>query len=147
MAKKPLNPDSVKGGGMPAMGRSSQGASAAANKRAGAGQRAADLMNRGANAAQARLKAEFKAKGLNWETGLPNNAAAAAKLRAQGAAYRANLKVNRVTELEKRLSSPSQGKTTVTRSYGTINKKGLEKLNNMPEPTGLSPRNFPQRGK
>lgn len=37
MAKKPLNPDSVKGGGMPAMGRSSQGASAAANKRAGAG--------------------------------------------------------------------------------------------------------------
>lgn len=42
MAKKPLNPDSVKGGGMPSLGRSSQSASAAANKRAGAGKTMAD---------------------------------------------------------------------------------------------------------
>jgi hypothetical protein len=72
MAKKPLNPDSVKGGGMPAMGRSSQGASAAANKRAGAG------------AAAKKAQASTKVK--------------------------------------------------VTRGFGTINKKGFEKLQKMQEP-------------
>ena len=56
MAKKPLNPDSVKGGGMPALGRSSQGASAAANKRAGAGA-AASKLNARALARQAGREA------------------------------------------------------------------------------------------
>ena len=123
MARKPgpMNPDSVAGNARLGVGR---GSNAGRSQKSGAnkavpapkklqppvnlGQRAADLMNRGSKAAEARLKAEFKAKGLNWETGLPNNAAAAAKLRAQGAAYRANLKGNRVTELEKRLNFPKK---------------------------------------
>ena len=111
MARKPgpLNPEGS-GKGSLSLGQSSQGARAVANQRAGAGQRAADLFNRAANAAQTRLKAEFKAKGLNWETGLPNNAAAAARLRAQGAAYRASLRSGKVTELEKRLNFPKKGK-------------------------------------
>lgn len=104
MAKKPLNPDSVKGGGMPAMGRSSQGASATANKRAGAGSRAASLFERGSKIAEARAKAQLKAAGLNIKTGLPVDKAAAAKLRAQGAKYRASLRSNRVKALESKLN-------------------------------------------
>ena len=110
MAKKPLNPDSVKGGGMPAMGRSSQGASAAANKRAGAGSRAAKLFEQGSKIAEARAKAQLKAAGLDVKTWLPVDKAAAARLRAQGAAYRASLRSNRVKALETRLNFPKKAK-------------------------------------
>lgn len=65
MAKKPLNPDSVKGGGMPAMGRSSQGATAAANKRAGAGA--------AAKQAQARTVARMAGKEASRRLAIINN--------------------------------------------------------------------------
>ena len=125
MAKKPLNPDSVKGGGMPAMGRSSQGASAAANKRAGAGSRAAKLFEQGSKIAEARAKVQLKAAGLDVKTGLPVDRAAAAKLRAQGSAYRASLKSNRVTELEKRLNAPK------AETKAALNKRLNKKFNTM----------------
>lgn len=110
MAKKPLNPDSVKGGGMPSLGRSSQAASSAANKRAGAGQRAGDLFKRASKVAEARAKAEFAKAGLDWKTGLPKDPAALAKFRAQAAAYRTSLRTNRVTALEKKLNFPKRGR-------------------------------------
>jgi hypothetical protein len=39
------------------------------------------------------------------------------------------------------------GKGTVGVGKGTINKKGLAALNKKPSPSGLSPRNFPKRGR
>lgn len=112
MPRKPgnLNPEGSGRGSMPALGRSSQSTSAAANKRAGAGSRAANLFERGAKMAEARAKAQLKAAGLDIKTGLPVDKAAAARLRAQAAAYRASLKSNRVKELETRLNFPKKAK-------------------------------------
>jgi hypothetical protein len=60
--------------------------------------------------AEARAKGQLKAAGLDVKTGLPVDKAAAARLRAQGAAYRASLNSNRVKALESKLNFPKKSK-------------------------------------